>query len=202
MRKPSPDLLGLVADAERMMSRIEPEPDHVLQVRNLAVQLFGELRAFLELPPDHLPLLEAAALLHDIGWSVSGRGHHKHSAKIILEEGLPSATDREVLIVAAIARAHRKSPPIEQHDPYRRLDEDDQRLTLKLASILRVADGLDRSHCAVVSKVKARTDDQERLILELHATRQPDVELYGLAKKKSLLEDLLGMQVRAEIRDV
>lgn len=193
------EISQMVADAEVLMLRLEPEPNHVLQVRLLALQLFDEIMTYLNLRTGDRPYLEAAALLHDIGWSISGRGHHKHSANLILEHGLPAATEREAMIIAAIARAHRKSEPQPKHYPYGRLSKNDQKLVVRLAALLRVADGLDRGHRAAIYRIKTRVDTPGEMVLELHCTMEPDIELFGFNRKKDLLEELLGLPLRPEL---
>lgn len=108
---------GLVQEAHRLMLNYDPEPTHAEQVHRLAVQLFEGIHTYLALPAETLPLLEAAALTHDVGWSIGGRGHHKKSARIIMENKLGTASHREVLVVAALARAHRKNPPAPPTNP-------------------------------------------------------------------------------------
>lgn len=189
----------LVAEAEQLMMRIEEEPNHVQHVRILAVQLFQLFKDRLGLTESDRVYLESAALLHDIGWTISGMAHHKHSAMLILQHGLNGATERELSIVAAVARAHRKSGPKPKHKPYGRLEAQDRRLVQKLAAILRIADGLERSHCRLISEIRLRYDSREHLTLLLKCRSLPTAELYGLHKKKALMEELLGIQIHAEV---
>lgn len=189
----------LVADAEQFMMRIEEEPNHVQHVRFLAVQLFQLFRERLGLVDSDRVFLEAAALLHDIGWSISGTAHHKHSARLILENGLNGASGRELNVIAALARAHRKSSPKLKHKPFGDLEAADRRLVQKLAALLRIADGLERSHCRLISEIRIRYDSNAHLTLLLKCRSLPSAELYGLNKKKALMEELLGFQIHAEV---
>ena len=50
-------------------------------------------------------------MLHDIGVSVDYDDHHKHSRYLILNAGLPGWTQREIALVAQMARYHRKGSP-------------------------------------------------------------------------------------------
>ncbi len=192
----------LVIAAEKLMFQLEPEPEHVLQVRKNAVRLFELFANRLHLDGDSLPILEAAALLHDIGWSVSGKGHHKHSAKLILSHGLPGSSERELKLIASLARAHRKSVPCAKHMPYGSLGGNDQDLIRKLAALVRIADGLDRSHCSRVQDIDIYDDNQHCLVLIVKSVWPLEVEKFGFAKKKGLLEELLGVELRLEVHDV
>ena len=95
------------------LRRLEPEPPHVLQVARLALRLFDELAALHQLGGEERVLLEAAACLHDIGWSVApdGARHHKESARLIRAQRWEHFSAAHVECIALIARYHRKSPP-------------------------------------------------------------------------------------------
>ena len=58
-----------------------------------------------------LPLLEAAAYLHDVGHFISGVSHHKHSHYLIANADLPGLLDEEVKMAAQVARYHRRKEP-------------------------------------------------------------------------------------------
>ena len=126
------------------------EREHTHQVTRLAMALFDGLAPALGLNADARFLLQCGAMLHDIGWSDGRKAHHKTAQRLILAaEGLPF-DDRERTIVALVARYHRKALPAPDHEGYADLGEADRRLVRALGGILRVADGLDRSHVNVV----------------------------------------------------
>ena len=87
------------------------------------------------------------ALLANVGLFISHTKHHLHTYYVIRNsEQLTGFTDREIEIIAQVARYHRKSPPKPEHEAFARLWPDDQRLVRSLAALLRVAIGLDRSY--------------------------------------------------------
>ena len=53
----------------------DPDPPHHRHVAVLALALFDQLRDLHGLEERCRPLLEAAALLHDVGWCDGGKGH-------------------------------------------------------------------------------------------------------------------------------
>src|SRR5258708_39845934 len=91
-------------------------------------------------------LLEFAAILHDIGYFVSGAGHHRHAMMMILTEPLLPFSRDEVKIIANVARYHRKALPTQEHTVFGTLSDIDRRRVAYLAALLRIADALDRSH--------------------------------------------------------
>ena len=100
-------------------------------------------------------LLEAAACLHDIGWTVEqdGARHHKLSARLIREQSWEHFSPGEVRLRAAVARYHRKALPTPEHEEFAEFSPRDQARVEILASLLRVADALDRRHLQAVHSV-------------------------------------------------
>ena len=143
-------------------------------------------------------MLEAAALLANVGLFVSHAGHHKHSYYVIRNsELLTGFTDREIELIAQVARYHRKSAPRKKHDEFAALDRDDQRRVRVLAGLLRVAVGLDRNHAARVSAVRVRSDGDGELVIGAVPADGVDVslELHAAAGRSDLLADALGVGV-------
>lgn len=140
---------------QAMAADCAQESEHAHQVTRLALALFDELKGLHGLGDKHRRRLEYAALLHDIGWKEGGKGHHKASLKLILEASGPGFARRKRRIVACVARYHRGPLPARHHRIYGKLAARDQRLVRVLAAILRVADGLDRSHRNLVTGWRA-----------------------------------------------
>jgi putative phosphoesterase len=126
------------------------EEEHTHHVMELSLRLFDELQPLHQLGLEERFLLRCGALLHDIGWIKGQKGHHKTSRDLILGASELSFDDRERLIVASIARYHRRALPKDKHDQFAALSPVDQYRVTVLAALLRVADGLDRTHRNVV----------------------------------------------------
>lgn len=182
------------AALRKLARSLDPEPEHAFQVCKLALVLFDETRALHGLGPGHRPLLEAGALLHDIGHVRGLERHHKHSRDIILETALPDFSDRERRIIACLARYHRKADPQPGHKYYRDLGPGEQSALRKLAGILRIADGLDRSHRAACKGIRA-VAEAEGLHLFVAQGGGDESELWGAERKKALLEKELGTPI-------
>jgi|UPI00039BDA7D exopolyphosphatase/guanosine-5'-triphosphate,3'-diphosphate pyrophosphatase len=150
-----------------LQRRFDPDPRHSEQVTRLSLQLFDELGELHQLPHRARQLLQAAALLHDIGYALdNGSAHHKNSLNLILKHGLESFTPREIQMIANIARYHRRSMPTTRHESYRQLTEAERLVVDKLASLLRLADGFDHSHRSSIHSLHAqiRTDYVEIIL--------------------------------------
>lgn len=127
--------------------RLDYDQRHAEHVRELSLMLFDQLQPLHHLPVQARVQLEAAALLHDLGHRVSHRGHHKHGEYLALNGDIPGLDGRDRHIVAAVVRYHnRKSEPAGHHPAYSGLTNADKRIARRLASFLRIAEGLDHSH--------------------------------------------------------
>jgi exopolyphosphatase / guanosine-5'-triphosphate,3'-diphosphate pyrophosphatase len=149
---------GRMGVVRRFARRCRYEQAHAEHVTCLALSIFDQLVELLAPPgfdEQARQILEAAAVLHDIGYLVNYTSHHRHSMYLIAHSGeLDGWTPREVELVANVARYHRKSEPKSGHERYHALSKEDRKLVRGLAGILRIADGLDRTHTQRVRDVR------------------------------------------------
>lgn len=160
---------------------------HSRHVSKLALSLFDGLAKEFALKRSERKILEAAALLHDIGYFISYNSHHKHSYHLIRHADLFGFTPREREMMALISRYHRKSLPKKKHTGYQMLDVKDQQSVGRLAGILRLADGLDRRRSGQVEVVEIRRCSGGYRI-KLLGTEDISVEIFGGNAKKDLFE--------------
>lgn len=174
--------------------RLDPDPAHARQVCRLSLKIYSELETLHALPHYACDFLKAAALLHDIGWSMPGKPHHKASKDIILKDTKMNLLPTERKIIALIARYHRKSLPKPDHAIYNKLDNKDKDIVSWCSGILRVADVLDRAHQELVSDISC-TITLEDLIL-FCTCKAPLIHDSLLFQEKSrLLSDLANRRI-------
>jgi exopolyphosphatase/guanosine-5'-triphosphate,3'-diphosphate pyrophosphatase len=190
----------------RLAELMDDELDHSSHVATLALGLFDELRPLHKRSDGERELLEAAALLCNVGQFVSHDKHHKHSYYVIRNsDRLAGFTDHEIELIAQVARYHRKSAPKASHPEFAALRPADQDTVRALAGLLRVAVALDRSHAAAVRSVERRERKITKRTTEvtLDVLAEPDaelsLELYTAAERKGLLEAVLGVQVDIQV---
>jgi exopolyphosphatase/guanosine-5'-triphosphate,3'-diphosphate pyrophosphatase len=140
------------------------EAEHTHQVTRLALRLFDELRPLHRLGAKERFWLRCGALLHDIGWIQGQKGHHKTSLRLIL--GAPDLPfdERERFIIGSVARYHRRALPNDKHDHLAALSPVDQYRVTILAALLRVADGLDRTHRNVVEDLSCGISPRQIIV--------------------------------------
>ncbi|HEX2079864.1 MAG TPA: Ppx/GppA phosphatase family protein [Longimicrobium sp.] len=190
VRKEKQAIAGAVALGKRYLF----DEAHATHVARLAGSLFDQLQKLHRLDAADRRILLAAAVLHDIGIFIGHKKHHKHSLYVISQSEIPEFTPREINVIANVARYHRKGVPAVHHEAYTGLDTDDRERVVKLASLLRIADALDREHLQAVRGVKA-TVGKNRLALELDGSGDLLLERWALRRKAGLFADTFGLEV-------
>jgi exopolyphosphatase/guanosine-5'-triphosphate,3'-diphosphate pyrophosphatase len=170
---------------------------HAVQTARLSLALFDQLADVHALPASARGLLEAAALLHDLGHAVSPNRHHKHTYYLVSNADIPGFSDRERQLVALIARYHRRSPPERSRPDLVDLPVADFRLVRRLVGVLRIADALDRSHHQPVNEVRA-TDRDGLVRVRARARSAMDLELWDVAREAALFRAIFGRRLEVE----
>jgi len=187
----------VIQSAYAIGQKYRTDPAHAEHVRMLAVRLFDELANEHRLGARHRLLLEVAALLHDVGAFVSSRARHKHSCYLIMNSEILGLTQDELIMVANIARYHRRSCPEPSHAEYMSMSRERRMIVNKLAAILRVADALDVSR---TQQIKGFTCKIRKNELTLSVEGNPDLimERRSLAEKANMFADIYGLDVLVE----
>lgn len=184
---------------EQLATRLDPDPGHSRQVARLADELFLALQPHFELGDTERQWLAFAARLHDIGFSISEKGHHKHGEYLIRNAPLPGFWPQEVDLLAQVVRFHRgKSPHHAKHEAFRALAPWHRQVVRKLAAILRGADALDRRRRQAVHGLTINMDEQRvRVILDAEGDVEPEMEAF--LDKGALLATLLDRRLEVAV---
>jgi exopolyphosphatase/guanosine-5'-triphosphate,3'-diphosphate pyrophosphatase len=187
----------------RLGRRYHFDEHHARQVCRFATQLFDDLQRVHAFGDRDGLLLRAAAMLHDIGDYVHYSGHHKHSHYLIMHADIMGLTPDERAIVANIARYHRKGPPDATHPGYRDLTKEARGKVRGLASMLRIADALDREHKQKIDSCRAAIDrGLGQITLFLRGEGDRELEEWTVRAKASLWREEYDLDVvvaRAEV---
>jgi exopolyphosphatase/guanosine-5'-triphosphate,3'-diphosphate pyrophosphatase len=136
------------------------EPERAGRVAAHALSLYDQSRGLLhDDDGDGRQLLWAAARLHSCGKHINIGAYHKHSWYLIRHGELLGYSQIEHLMVAAIARYHRRSPPKKRHESWQLIEGREQRRTVQaMALLLRLAASLDRRPAPLIEglTVKAK----------------------------------------------
>lgn len=176
--------------AERCGQR-GPHPDRVAK---LALDLYDALLPLHGLSDADRRLLEFGAILHDVGQHIGYEKHEHHAAYIIRHGDLRGFSDLERGELALLARYHRKARPRRKDPEFGALTPQRRRAISIMAGILRVADGLDRSHHQLVEGLRVEISD-ERVRIVVQTTGDAELEVWGARRKLKLLARALKRAV-------
>ncbi|MBI4002389.1 MAG: HD domain-containing protein, partial [Nitrospira defluvii] len=167
---------------------------HALHVAGLALRLFDQTKPLHGFGQREREWLEFAAILHDIGYLINSRQHHKHAYYLIKNSDLSGFTADEIDLVANIARYHRRAVPHRKHDEFIALPEGTQRIVKVLSALLRIADGLDRSQFSVVQSVDVKLG--KTVIMALQVSGDAELEIWAARGRSDLFENVFKRPVQ------
>lgn len=179
-----PDVRRFAVD--NLLARYEQPWDHTRHVGKLARRLFHGLEPLHGLGEAEARLLDAAAVLHDVGLAVRYYRHHKHGDYLLSASPLSGFSHREQVLLTLLVRYHHKGSP--GLGPFKEVMEsgDKQRL-LHLAACLRLAVYLERSKAGRVRDLVVEIE-KASIRVTLLATEEPWVEIWEARKHGDLFE--------------
>jgi exopolyphosphatase / guanosine-5'-triphosphate,3'-diphosphate pyrophosphatase len=175
-------------------------PDHAQQVAKLALTIFDQTRSVHGLSDKERDWLEYGALLHDIGVHISYERHHRHSYYLIKNGDLRGFDPAEIEIIALIARYHRQATPKKSHEGYRDLGKSNRRAVKALSAMVRLAEGLDRSHSQALQGLDLYPRGADYLA-RLRTTGDAELEVWAAHRHVAPLEAVLGKPIHFEIAE-
>jgi exopolyphosphatase/guanosine-5'-triphosphate,3'-diphosphate pyrophosphatase len=175
----------------QLLDKLQEYGPHPRHVAFLAMTLWDHLRRAHRLPPETRDLLHYAGLLHDVGAVLNFDNHAEHSAYVIRNGNLRGLSAQEVQMVACVARYHAKGRPGKDDTDYRALPKPARRAVQWLAALLRIAEGLDRSHYQLIRGLRVARRGARFAIL-VTARRDARLELWAARRRTGLLAELLG----------
>jgi exopolyphosphatase/guanosine-5'-triphosphate,3'-diphosphate pyrophosphatase len=172
--------------------------EHAQQVARLAVSIFDQTRSVHGFSDREREWLEYGALLHDVGVHISYEKHHRHSYYLIKNGDLRGFDPVEIEAIALIARYHRQAKPKKSHDGYGDLPGAMRRVVRTLSAMVRLAEGLDRSHAQALAGIDLfpRGDDY---LARLRTSGDAELELWAAHRHVSPLEEVLDRPIRFEV---
>ena len=177
--------------------RCHSSETHALHVAGLALRLFDQTKPLHGYGRREREWLEFAALLHDIGYLINPRQHHKHAYYLIKHSDLSGLTAEEVDIVANIARYHRRALPGKKHDDFAAMPAGSQRIVKVLGALLRIADALDRSQFSVVQTIDVTLEKNVTILL--HVAGDAELEIWAARGRADLFEKVFHRSVQFEV---
>ncbi len=137
-------------------------------------------------------LLWAAAMLHACGKHINRSAYHKHSWYLILNGDLLGYSQAEHVMVACIARYHRRSLPKKRHEAWQSLtSKDHRRIVFDMSMILRLASALDQRPEMEINSIRVLFE-RPKLCIKLIAdspNQSLQLEEWSLMNSASLIKE-------------
>lgn len=184
-----------------LMARYSVDTPHTELVAGFAAQVFDVTKPLHHLSLVDRELLEHAARLHDIGYHISAEAHHKHTHYLVTQSRLPGFTAVEQNIIGLIGRYHRKNKPKLEHSEFAGLLPTERNRVRILSAILKIADGLDRTHAGVVKKLTAQLN-RRRLQIVLHSDVDCELEQWATLRNSEALSEQLGIEIAIDCKSM
>jgi len=183
--------------------RYDYDVTHSHHVARLASRIFDDTNELHGLNGQDRKLLQYAAILHDIGYHIAHNNHHRHGLYLIKNSEMPGFTGDEIAMMSTMVRYHRGSLPRKssdartrhEHEDYYALDRSHRSRVIRLASILQIADGLDRSHQQLISDVRCEVDDKA-VTFYASSAGESELEMWSAERKASWFSDLFKVGVK------
>lgn len=180
-------------------SLCDPDFAHARRVTRHTLRLYDALLRQ-GLGPEQVdqsrPVLQIAALMHEVGRFKGAKKHHRRGARMMRKLTIPAGVEPQELSLAAIvARYHRGALPQKQHRAFSTLPAKEQKNVVLLAGILRLACALDGDHRGSVRRVSLASADRQ---VTLSAEGYSPLSSLGerIARGRHLLEVAIGQPVR------
>ncbi|MGO9434660.1 MAG: Ppx/GppA phosphatase family protein [Terracidiphilus sp.] len=168
-------------------------------VRTHVLQLYRDLKALHELPPEYEGWLSAAAVLRDTGKFINHQGHHRHAQYIISSSEMYGYTQVQRTVVSALARYLGKSRPQPGDRALRNIPADEHRNVRRAVLLLRLAVALNQDRASDVLRFAARVYPK-RVYVDVKPGRTgAELELWSLRKEADYFREVFGRELFATL---
>jgi exopolyphosphatase/guanosine-5'-triphosphate,3'-diphosphate pyrophosphatase len=165
------------------------------RVAEHAERLFKLLAPVHQLPPEYANLLQAAAMLHEVGSFISRAGRRRHAFYILAHSELLGFTLLQRRVIAAIARYLGKSKITLASPSVRALAPVDRLLLPKVVVLLRLARAVEQGRRGAVLNLRAKLEPRSvRLTLVTRPTGA-ELELWALEKERNYFLEVFGREL-------
>ncbi len=164
---------------------------HSAYVEDLALFIFDSTWKAHRMGDRERIYLRIAAVLHDTGLYININNYEMHSYTIIKNESIMGLSDREMNLIANIARFHSENSTDGKHESYGEFHYKDKLKIAKLSAILKLAEALDVSHKQKIKKFEISISSKE-IIFKFSTNEETLLEEWSFYKGVSFFEEVMG----------
>lgn len=192
---PSHDFEGdIIACAKNISKRYKGSSERSKTLEKISLEIFDATRRIHGLSHREELLLRIAALLHDCGRYISMVNLARCSYDIIMATEIIGLSHIEREIVANVVRFnHEPFVYYEQQQGTSDLSHDEYLVIAKLTAILRIANGLDRSHRQKFEDIRVTVKDRQ-LVINVHTDQDITLEKEMFWHRAAFFEEIYGLK--------
>jgi exopolyphosphatase/guanosine-5'-triphosphate,3'-diphosphate pyrophosphatase len=198
-RTGQPEIIGdiLLHSTHNMLLFYKGNAPHAYHVADLAESMFDGWQDLHSFDDRDRRLLKVAALLHDIGITVSYYNHPRHSAYLVENARLFGLTHREQMLTAVVAGWHEgPSTGYMRNRLYSEfLDDADWRKARKMALLLALAECLDTTQLKLVTRVTAGVKPKTASLTLTVGRQGATIEIQELEKHRKWFKREFGVEL-------
>ncbi len=154
----------IVSYARSVAKRYDSNVDHTGNVEKLALSIFDGIKKQVGLGQRERMILQLSCILHDCGKYVNMLNSTLYSYDIVMATEFIGLSEQEKRMIADVIKYNSWPEVPEIHTLTAPLDRKNYIRMLKLSAILRIANGMDRSHRQKIKKISVSLKDKELMI--------------------------------------
>lgn len=171
------------------------EKAHAAYVEKISSEIFDKTYKWHRLSDKDKLYLQVAAILHDTGNYVSHSEHGTHSYNIIRTQNIMGFSDRDLEVIANIARYHTSKIPAYSDTNYYSLDHREKIIVSKLSAILKIAESMDVTHLQKIDHIDT-TVSNDILYMKLHSTLDITLEKWDIMNNVEFFQEVMGIEIK------
>lgn len=171
------------------------DKNHAAYVEKMAKIIFEKTWKWHRLGDREKLYLEVAAILHDTGNFVSFFEHGTHSYNIIRTQNIMGFSDRDLEIIANIARYHTSKIPTYSDQNYFALKHKEKIIVSKLSAILKIAESMDSSHLQKIDQIETNVSN-DVLFIKLISNNDILLEKWDIMNNVNFFQEVMGIEIK------
>jgi exopolyphosphatase/guanosine-5'-triphosphate,3'-diphosphate pyrophosphatase len=179
--------------------RFNMDEEHAKTTVRFAMKLFEKLRPIHSLGRRERFMLEAAAILSDVGTYIGSKKHNEHSYYLVQSIEIPGLEREFVKTVSYLALMHNGDVERWFETKYGYFPMEKQLLIKKLVSMLRIADAMDASHMNLITDFDVDIL-QGKIIIRAKCKKTPFLEKLSFEDKSGIFMDTFGIPIELDTR--
>jgi len=179
------------------LKKYDVNEHHSRHICKLALEMFDQLPEIHGAGKDRRKLLEAGALLHDIGLYVDYYNHHSHGFYLALNSNINGISNKELVFCAFIIAMHRDESFKKRWNDYKLyINKEDFDAIRKLSIFVRIAEELDRNDYGSIEGLQCSSKGNDvviRLVPSGKSDTWSDFELKSVKDFKKLFDKNIAL---------